>query len=72
MRMAPTTAWYLSLVQRKSRSNHRKKGRNRKNPVSPVPCPFATGLRSDAQRTGVRISATRTDSSMAAMTVTEN
>jgi hypothetical protein len=35
-------------------------------------CPLGTGLRSDAQSTGVRIRATTTDSSMDAMIVTEN
>ncbi len=35
-------------------------------------CPACTGLRSEAQRTGVRIKATTTERSMEAMMVTEN
>ena len=54
------------------RSNHRKKGRNQRIPVSAASCPFATGRRKLAHSTGVSTRATTTDSSIEAMTVAEN
>ena len=66
------TLTYCRRARRNTRSNQRKKGRNRTKPPSAASCPFATGLRSEAHRTGVRIRATTTDRSIAAMTVTEN
>jgi len=71
-RMCPTSAWYCSRRKLKPRSNQRKNGRNRRKPVSAASCPLATGLRSEAQSTGVRINATTTDSIIEEMMVMEN
>ncbi len=49
-----------------------KKGRMKKIALSEGECPALTGLRKEAQSTGVRIRATTTESSIEEMTVTEN
>lgn len=67
-----TVFTYRSLVRKKRRSNHEKKGRRKNTAFSAASCPAATGLSRVAQRTGDRINATTTDRSMEEMRVTEN
>ena len=71
-RSVPTRSTYRSRSRKKTRSNQRKNGRRKKIAFSAGSCPLATGLSSEAQRTGVRIKATTTERSMEAMMVTEN
>ena len=63
---------YASLMRKNTWSNFLKKGRRKKIALSEGSCPGFTGLSREAQSTGVRMSATTTERSIAEMTVTEN
>ncbi len=67
-----TKRTYRLRIQPKQNSKTAKNGRMKKIALSEGECPALTGLRKEAQSTGVRINATTTESSMEEITVTEN